>query len=88
MRNKKTDEDRTALACILWSIAFIAGMFIAAIQNAKPFGVMLMLVSTLILAIYIWADTRIEHGNKVHKFYIDEMTRQEIEARTRRSERK
>lgn len=81
MRN---DEDRTALACIIWSIAFIAGMFIAAIQNAKPFGIMLMLGSTLILAIYIWADTRIEHGKKVHKFYIEEMTRQEIKARSGR----
>lgn len=84
---KKSDETRAAVVCTLWALCFVAGMFIAAIQNAKPFGITLMFVSTLVLALYLWADDRIEQGKKLHKRYVEEMTRQEIEARERRGHR-
>ena len=79
----KKDEDRAAIVSILWSIAFLAGMFIAAIRNAKPFGVMLMLVSTLILALYLWYDGRIDHVKDRLDTYIDDCARREKEARRR-----
>lgn len=84
---KKNDETRASIACILWSLAFISGMFIAAIRNSKPFGIMLMLVSTMLLALYLWADDKLEHKDKLHKRFVDEFTRQEIEARERRRDR-
>lgn len=80
---KKSDDDRAAIVCILWALAFIAGMFIAAIQGAKPFGITLMLVSTLILALYMWADNRLEHKDQLHQRFVDEFARLEIEARER-----
>ena len=80
---KKSDDTRAGIASILWSIAFIAGMFIAAIQGSKPFGITLMIVSTIILALYMWADTRLEHKDDLHDRFVQEFARLEIEARER-----
>lgn len=46
-----------------------------------------MLVSTMLLALYLWADDKLEHKDKLHKRFVDEFTRQEIEARERRRDR-
>lgn len=80
---KKDDDTKAAVASTLWAVFFIAGMFIAAIQNAKAFGITLMLVSTLILALYMWADNRLEHKDQLHQRFVDEFARLEIEARER-----
>lgn len=80
---KKNDDTRASIACILWSLCFIAGMFIAAIQGAKPFGITLMLVSTIILALFMWADDRLEHKDDLHDRFVQEFARLEIEARER-----
>ena len=80
---KKNDDTRASIACVLWSLCFIAGMFIAAVQGAKPFGITLMLASTIILALYMWADNRLEHKDQLHQRFVDEFARLEIEARER-----
>lgn len=79
----KKDEDRAAIVCILWSIAFLVGMFVAAVQNAKVFGIMLMVVSTLVLALYLWYDGRIDRVKDRLDTYIDDCARREKEARRR-----
>ncbi|MBP3796723.1 MAG: hypothetical protein J6I46_02965 [Ruminococcus sp.] len=79
---KKSDDDRAALVCILWSITFIAGMFIAAFF-ARAYGITLMVVSTLVLALYLWYDGRIDHVKDRLDTYIDDCARREKEARRR-----
>lgn len=85
---KKNDDTRASIACVLWSLCFIAGMFIAAVQGAKPFGITLMLVSTLILALYMWADDRLEHKDKLHDQFVAAFARLEIEARKQGEKKK
>lgn len=78
----KNDENKAAVVCIAWSITFIVGMFMAAILN-KPFGITLMIVSTLILIIYLRADGRIEAEKKRRKLYEQDCERRAEEARRR-----
>ena len=56
----KKDEDRAALVSVLWSFAFLIGMFIAAFVS-RAYGVTLMATSTIILILYIRWDDRLEH---------------------------
>lgn len=74
------DEDRAAVVCILWSITFIAGMFIAAFF-ARAYGITLMVVSTIILALYLRWDDRLEHEEKRRRRYEEDCARREREAR-------
>lgn len=76
----KNDENKAAVVCIAWSATFIVGMFMAAILN-KPFGITLMIVSTLILIIYLRADGRIEAEKKRRKLYEQDCARREREVR-------
>lgn len=77
----KNDDNRAAVVCILWSISFISGMFIAAIQGARPFGIMLMVVSTIILALYLRWDDRLEKEEKRRHRYERDCAYREKEVR-------
>ena len=74
------DENRAAVVCILWSISFIAGMFIAAFL-ARAYGITLLAVSTIILALYLRWDDRLEHEEKRRKRYEEDCARREREVR-------
>ena len=78
----KNDDNRAAAICIVWSVTFIVGMFLAAILS-KPFGITLMIVSTLILIIYLRADGRIEAERKRRRIYEQDCERRTEEARHR-----
>lgn len=80
---KKDDDTKAAVASTLWAVFFIAGMFVAAVRNAKAFGIMLMVVSTLVLALYLWYDERIDRVEDRLDTYIDDCARREKEARRR-----
>lgn len=74
------DDSRAALVCILWSITFIAGMFIAAFF-ARAYGITLMVVSSVILGLYLRWDDRLEHEEKRRKRYEEDCARREREVR-------
>ena len=74
------DDSRAALVCILWSITFIAGMFIAAFF-ARAYGITLMVVSSVILGLYLRWDNRLEHEEKRRKRYEEDCARREKEVR-------
>lgn len=74
------DDSRAALVCILWSITFIAGMFIAAFF-ARAYGITLMVVSSMILGLYLRWDDRLEHEEKRRRRYEEDCARREREAR-------
>lgn len=78
----KNDENKAAAICIAWSVTFIIGMFMAAILS-KPFGITLMIVSTLVLIIYLRADGRIEAERKRRRLYEQDCERRTEEARHR-----
>lgn len=74
------DENRAAVVCILWSISFISGMFIAAFF-ARAYGITLMVVSSMILGLYLRWDDRLEHEEKRRRRYEEDCARREREAR-------
>lgn len=74
------DDSRAALVCILWSITFIAGMFIAAFF-ARAYGITLMVVSSMILGLYLRWDDRLEHEEKRRRRYEEDCARREREVR-------
>lgn len=74
------DDNRAAIICILWSIAFLAGMFIAACV-ARAYGITLMIVSTVILALYLRWDDRLEHERQRRRRYEEDCERRTREAR-------
>lgn len=74
------DDSRAALVCILWSITFITGMFIAAFF-ARAYGITLMVVSSMILGLYLRWDDRLEHEEKRRRRYEEDCARREREAR-------
>lgn len=76
----KNDENKAATVCIAWSVTFIVGMFVAAFV-ARAYGITLMVVSTLVLALYLWYDERIDHVKDRLDTYIDDCARREKEAR-------
>ena len=76
----KKDEDRAALVSVLWSFAFLIGMFIAAFVS-RAYGITLMAVSTIILIIYLRADGRIEAEKKRRRRYEEDCARREREVR-------
>lgn len=75
-----TDDNRAAIVCILWSIAFLAGMFIAAFVS-KAYGITLMTVSTIILILYLRWDDRLEHEKQRRRRYEEDCERRTREAR-------
>ena len=78
----KKDEDRAALVSVLWSFAFLIGMFISAFV-ARAYGITLMAVSTIILILYIRWDDRLEHERQRRRRYEEDCARREREVRRR-----
>ena len=69
-----TDEGRAGICIALWSIAFHAGMFIAA-GVSKPVGLMLMGCATAILVAMLRADGRVEAERRRRKKYQEDIER-------------
>jgi steroid 5-alpha reductase family enzyme len=76
----KKDEDRAALVSVLWSFAFLIGMFIAAFAS-RAYGITLMAVSTIILILYLRWDDRLEHERQRRRRYEEDCERRTREAR-------
>lgn len=76
----KKDEDRAALVSVLWSLTFLVGMFIAAFVS-RAYGITLMIVSTVILALYLRWDDRLEHERQRRRRYEEDCERRTREAR-------
>lgn len=76
----KKDEDRAALVSVLWSFAFLIGMFIAAFTS-RAYGITLMAVSTIILILYLRWDDRLEHERQRRRRYEEDCARREREVR-------
>ena len=74
-----TDEGKGAVIITLWSIAFHAGMFIAAGIN-RPIGFMLMVTATLIMLIYLNSERKVESEVKRRKKYEQDCARRAQEA--------
>ena len=74
-----TDEGRAGICIALWSIAFHAGMFIAA-GVSKPVGLMLMACATAILVAMLRADGRVEAERRRRKKYQEDIERRIEEA--------
>ncbi|MBP5378811.1 MAG: hypothetical protein J6Y64_04645 [Ruminococcus sp.] len=73
------DEGQAGVAILLWSIAFHAGMFIAAGIN-KPVGLMLMACSTAILIFALNADRKLQAEKKARNKYREDAERRILEA--------
>ena len=76
----KKDEDRAGLVSVLWSFAFLIGMFIAAFVS-RAYGITLMAVSTIILILYLRWDDRLEHERQRRRRYEEDCERRTMEAR-------
>lgn len=76
----KKDEDRAALVSVLWSFAFLAGMFISAFVS-RAYGITLMATSTIILILYLRWDDRLEHERQRRRRYEEDCERRTEEAR-------
>ena len=73
------DEGQAGIAILLWSIAFHAGMVIAAGIN-KPVGLMLMACSTAILIFALNADRKLQAEKKARNKYREDAERRIQEA--------
>lgn len=74
-----TDEGKAAVVISLWTIAFNAGILLAA-GVSKPIGFMLSISATLILIMYFHADARIEAEKRRRKRYQQDAERRAEEA--------
>lgn len=63
-----TNEGKAGICIALWSIAFHAGMFIAA-GVSKPVGLMLMGCATAILVAMLRAEGRVDAEKRRRKKY-------------------
>lgn len=75
-----TDEGRATVITILWTISFNAGLLIAAGVN-KALGFMLMISATIIVALYLHEDGKIEAERRRRKRYEQDCERRAREAR-------
>lgn len=73
------NEGQAGIAILLWSIAFHAGMFIAAGIN-KPVGLMLMACSTAILIFALNADRKLQAEKHRRNKYREDAERRIREA--------
>ena len=74
-----SDEGRATVVIVLWSIAFHAGVFIAAGIN-KPVGLMLMACATAILIFSFRADAKLEAEKRRRRRYQADAERRAREA--------
>ena len=74
-----TDEGKATALIALWSIAFHAGMFTAAFFN-RPIGFTLMICSSVVLAVYLHEDGKLEAERRRRKRYEADCERRAKEA--------
>lgn len=74
-----SDEGRAAVVISLWTIAFNAGILLAAGVN-RPIGFMLAISATVILVMYFHSDARIEAERRRRKRYQEDAERRIKEA--------
>ena len=74
-----TDEGKAGICIALWSIAFHAGVFVAA-GVSKPVGLMLMGCATAILVATLRADGRVEAERRRRLRYQQDCERRTEEA--------
>ena len=74
-----TNEGKAGICIALWSIAFHAGVFVAA-GVSKPVGLMLMGCATAILVAMLRADGRVEAERRRRKKYQEDTERRIEEA--------
>lgn len=74
-----SDEGKCGVVLALWTIAFNAGLLVAA-DGSKPIGFMLMISATAILLTYLRADARIEAEKRRRKRYQQDCERRAEEA--------
>lgn len=73
-----SDEGKASVVVALWTLAFTAGLFIA--DQAKPLGFMIMIASTLVLAIILRADAKVEAEKRRRRRYEADCARRAEEA--------
>ena len=74
-----SDEGKAAVVISLWTIAFNAGILLAA-SMSKSVGFMLAISATLILITFFRADARIEAERRRRKKYQEDIGRRIKEA--------
>ena len=74
-----TNEGKAGICIALWSIAFHAGVFVAA-GVSKPVGLMLMGCATAILVTLLRAEGRVEAERRRRKKYQEDTERRIEEA--------
>lgn len=74
-----SDEGKAAVVISLWTIAFNAGILLAATMS-KSIGFMLAISATAILIMYFRADARIEAERRRRKRYQEDAERRAEEA--------
>jgi len=74
-----SNEGKATALIALWSIAFHAGMFIAAVFN-RPIGFTLMVCATLVLAVYLRAEARLDAEIHRRRRYEQDCARRTKEA--------
>ena len=70
-------KDDIGAGCLFicgWAVVFIAGLFMAGILS-KPFGILLMLTSTIILIVKLRADDEIDKKQQRLERYIEDAER-------------
>lgn len=77
-----TDEGRATVITILWTISFNAGLLIAA-DVSKALGFMLMICSTIIVALYLHADGKLEAERRRRRRYEQDCERRAKEEHDR-----
>lgn len=74
-----SDEGKAAVVISLWTIAFNAGVLLAA-GYSRAIGLTLMGCSTIVLITYLAADGRVEAERKRRKRYQEDCERRTKEA--------
>lgn len=79
-----SDEGKASVVIALWSIAFHAGLFIAAAKD-RTLGLVLAISATIILGVFLYADWKVEsvklaEARRLRK-YKEDCARRELEVR-------
>lgn len=79
-----SDEGKATVVLALWSMTFHAGLYVAAVKN-KAVGLMLAVCATLILAVALYADWKVESAKLAEarrlRKYKEDCARREQEVR-------
>lgn len=66
-----TDETKCSIVLMIWLATFAAGMYIAD-AHSRAIGLMLVVFSTIIVAMYFWAEDRIDAAMDRVKAYAED----------------